>query len=414
MEKTIKFIAINFIILLLTSCTISIDKPMEKEDIFSENENQDDEIVDVNDKIDSQISKMTIDEKISQLLIIGLDGLELNQNERDLLKEYSFSGIIFFNRNIESKEQFINLINDLKSINADKIPFFLSIDEEGGRVERLNLFYESIPSMGVIGEYNDIKLSYEVGRVLGDKLKTFGLNMNFAPVLDINSNPKNPVIGDRSFGNNPEVVSILGQEIYKGITKQGVISVGKHFPGHGDTIKDSHYELPVINKSLSELEEMELKPFIYNINSGLDAIMVGHLLLPELSDKPSSLSREIINDLLRVKLNFEGIILSDDMTMGAITEEYNLEDAILQFFIAGGDIALVCHDNSEIKDIIEYIKLAIDQEKITEKEIDIKLHRIIYIKEKYNLNNHEISRYLIDERINEINEKIEEIIQEVK
>lgn len=396
------------IVLLLSACSEENNKNSSQETNNSENTEVE------TDKIKTQISNMSIDEKISQLLIIGIEGYELSQDEIDLINKYNFSGYIFFDRNIETKEQFTDLINNIKTENKKNVPCFLCIDEEGGRVERLDKFFKAIPPMNEIGNKNNAELAFKVGTLLGEKLQTFGLNMNFAPVLDINSNLSNQVIGDRSFGNDPDVVARLGNELAKGISNQNIVAVGKHFPGHGDTETDSHYDLPVINKDLNDLENLELKPFIYNMNNGLRAIMVGHLFLPQISSEPSSLSNEIINDLLRKKLKFNGVVLSDDMTMGAIVDNYDIRDAILKFYLAGGDIALVCHDNSKIPDIIDYIKLALEKGTISETEINEKLYRILTLKNDYEINNDKIDYSMVDNHIEKINTEINNLNLEVE
>lgn len=408
MNRKRKLIILFMIALLLTACSINND-----EDASEGLDNPEDIDVEI-DKIKFQISNMDIEDKISQLLIVGIEGYELNQDEISTINSHNLSGFIFFDRNIETQDQFIHLINSIKKVNENNTPYFLCIDEEGGRVERLDKFYKNIPSMHEIGEINDDELTFKVGSVLGKKLKAFGLNMDFAPVLDINSNPSNQVIGDRSFSDDPNIVAKLGNELAKGISNQDIVAVGKHFPGHGDTQTDSHYDLPVINKDINELKELELKPFIYNINNGMRAIMVGHLLLPQISNEPSSLSYEIINGILRKQLNFNGVVLSDDMTMGAITDNYDLKEAVLKFLIAGGDIALICHDNSKIDDIVDYIKLAIDDGKISESDIDDKLYRILSLKKEYGFNNEQVEYGNIDNYIEKINEEINNIKLEVE
>lgn len=408
MSRKSKLLILLITIFLLSSCTNYNTDDLSEE--FSDDENTEIE----KDKIKLQISNMEIEDKIGQLLIVGIEGYELNQDEIDIINKYNLSGFIFFDRNIDTKDQFINLINNLKDENKGDIPYFLSVDEEGGRVERLDKFYLKMPSMDAIGKTNDEELAYKVGTVLGSKLKTFGLNMNFAPVLDINSNPLNEVIGDRSLSDDPYVVAKLGNELVKGMSREGIVAVGKHFPGHGDTQIDSHYDLPIINKDLMELETLELEPFIYNINNGMNAIMVGHLLLPELSSEPSSLSYEIINGILRKKLKFNGVVLSDDMTMGAITNNYDIKEAVLKFLIAGGDIALICHDNSQIVDIVNYIKLAVENGTITEAEIDDKLYRILSLKKEYDIYDEKVDYSSVDNYIEKINDEIKSIYLEVE
>lgn len=228
-----------------------------------------------------------------------------------------------FKDNINDSNQLLQLINNIKDINSkNKIPLFISIDEEGGRVSRLPKEIKKLPSNEVIGNINDKKLTYDIGKTIGYSLKSFGFNMDFAPVLDINSNPNNKVIGDRSFSSNKNIVANLGVSEINGFKSSNIISVAKHFPGHGDTDIDSHYKLPIINKTLDELKEVEFVPFKNAIKENVPSIMVSHILLPEIDDiNPASMSKTIITDILRKDLKFDGLIVTDDMTMVAITND---------------------------------------------------------------------------------------------
>lgn len=339
------------------------------------------------DELKEKIKTMTLEEKVGQLVMVGLDEYTSNAHSKEMLEKYKVGGFILFEKNIKDAKQMLSLINSLKQSNLiNKIPLFLSIDEEGGRVTRMPKEFVKLPSSKYIGQFNNSQLSYDIGTILGKELKSFGLNMDFAPVLDINSNAKNPVIGDRAFGSNEKLVSKLGLETMKGIQQEKVIPAIKHFPGHGDTSVDSHIGLPVVNNTLSRLKSFELVPFKEAIDNGADIVMVAHILLPKIDDKcPASFSKTVITDILRKDLNFNGVVITDDMTMGAIMKNFKIEDAAVISLKAGTDIILVCHDyNNQIK-VIDSIKKSIENGNLPMEEVDEKLYRILKLKEKYNL-----------------------------
>jgi beta-N-acetylhexosaminidase len=281
------------------------------------------------DPIKEQLDSLTLQEKIGQMVIVGIEGEQISDSERQLIEENHVGGIILFKRNIQNANQMLSLINELKKTNSsNKIPLFLSIDEEGGKVTRMPDEINKLPVSAKVGESSSPNLAFQIGEVLGQELNSFGLNMNFAPVLDINSNPNNPVIGERAFGTAPELVSKLGTQTMKGIQSQNVISVVKHFPGHGDTSVDSHVGLPSVDHDLDRLKSFELKPFASAIQNGADAVMIAHISLPKIdANHPASLSQTVITDILRNELQFDGVVLTDDMTMGAIVNNYDLGEA---------------------------------------------------------------------------------------
>lgn len=339
------------------------------------------------DPIEEQIKEMTLEEKIGQLMIVGLDGVEINENDIKNIQEYNIGGFILFARNINSIDQLLNLLNSLKEENQDKdIPLFLSIDEEGGKVSRLSSIYTNLPDATTLGSKNDEGLSFRYGENLGMKTSSLGFNINFAPVVDVNSNPNNPVIGRRSYGNDAEIVSDVGIQVLNGIQSQNVIAVPKHFPGHGDTSVDSHLELPVVDKSIDELYDLELIPFKEVIDNGAEAIMVAHILYPQIDEEyPATMSEEIINGILREELGFDGLVISDDMTMGAIVENYTIEEAVVQFLKSGGDIALVCHGKENVGLVYNKILQSVNDGTLSEDEIDGKVYRILKLKSEYGL-----------------------------
>lgn len=353
------------------------------------------------DPLKEKVKKMTLDEKIGQMLIVGFDGYDVNENTKKLIENHFIGGLILYDNNIKSPTQLLALINSLKTTNSkNKAPLFISVDEEGGRVTRMPKEFKKFPSNKLIGSVNNNDFSYGVGSIIGEELKSFGYNMDFAPVLDINSNRKNPVIGDRSFGSNEKIVSELGVQTMKGIQSQDVIPVVKHFPGHGDTSVDSHLGLPVVNNDIDRLKNFEFVPFKEAISNGADVVMIGHILLPKIDpDNPSSLSKMIISDILRKQLSFNGVVVTDDMTMGAIAKNYNIGDAAVKSVNAGSDVILIAHGYDTEVSAINALKKAVEDKTISKERIDESVYRILKLKSKYNLNNDLINSFNVD-RIN--------------
>jgi beta-N-acetylhexosaminidase len=362
------------------------------------------------DKIQDKLDSMTLEEKAGQLLIVGFKGTFLNDRTKSYLNDLKVGGLILFDRNIESKGQIIGLVEEIKGSNAEEdIPLFLCIDEEGGSISRLPKEYRRLPDPFQIGETNDVDIAFQFGQLLGNRVKGLGLNLNFAPVLDIHSNPDNPVIGKRAYGTNPERVSDIGLEVAKGIRNSSIIPAVKHFPGHGDTSTDSHLELPIIDKSLEELRNFELIPFEDAIENNIEMIMMAHILLPSLDkDYPATLSKKIVHDLLRDEMGYEGVIVSDDMTMGAIVNNFTLEDACIDFLKAGGDILLVCHGEDNPRIVFDKIIDAVEIGELSMEEIDEKVYRILELKDRY------LKVGNVDLNLEELNNMAEEIKNRVK
>ena len=404
------YLILMLLLFLLNGCgNKQFGKAYVEDQSHSEVDNKETENVKKRDQIKEKIDNMTLDEKIGQLIIAGFDGIALDDNAKSLIKDDKIGGIILFSENVESVPQLVNLTNSIKFENSsNKIPMFISVDEEGGPVSRMPKELRKFPSNRIIGDRNDDKLSYNIGKMIGKEIRSFGFNMNYAPVLDINSNPNNKVIGNRSFGNNVEVVNRLGIQTMKGLMDSNIISVVKHFPGHGDTSIDSHISLPVVEKDLEKLNSFEFIPFKKAIENGVDAIMVSHILLTQIDkNNPATMSKAIVSDILRGDLGFNGVIITDDMTMGAITKNYSIENAAINSINAGTDIVLVCHQYKNIKSTIEAIKKAVNVNKtISEERINESVYRILKLKEKYNLND----KLIETPDISSINNNISKII----
>ncbi|MED3765126.1 beta-N-acetylhexosaminidase [Ureibacillus terrenus] len=333
------------------------------------------------------VARMSLEEKIGQMVFAGFSGQKPNKYLRQLIIQKKIGGVIFLKENLKSVPQMTSLINEIKKLNSNNpYPLFLGIDQEGGSINRLPDEVAGLPTNDKLGLKNNPAFAFDYGKLLGKQLNAFGFNIDFAPVLDVNSNPENPVIGRRAISNNPEIVSNLGIQMMKGIQSENIIPVIKHFPGHGDTSTDSHLALPVVNKTMAELEQMELLPFKNAILEGADAVMVAHILLPKLDAHfPASMSKTIITDVLREKLKFNGIVITDDMMMKAITDHYSIEKAALFSVKAGSDIILIAHHEEKISSVIDQLISAVERGEISEQHIDKSVVRILRLKEKYQL-----------------------------
>lgn len=336
------------------------------------------------------LKKMSLAEKAGQMVIVGLEGTVVNNDIEKMITDYHVGGIILFRRNIVDSSQLLDLLNSLKETNAkNRLPLFLSVDEEGGRVSRLPADLLEMPEARLVGEVNDAGFAYQTGLLLAERLKIFGFNLNFAPVLDINSNPFNPVIGSRAYGNNPDVVTRIGIQTAKGLRDGGIIPVVKHFPGHGDTDVDSHVGLPVLDFNLERLKTFQLQPFMAAIDINIEAVMTAHILLPRIDNQyPASLSEKTVTEILKEQLNFNGIAVTDDLTMGAISNYFPIEQAVVQAVKAGNDLLLVCHDVKTQYSALEGLIEAVESGEIAEERINSSVLKIIRLKQKYNLREH--------------------------
>ena len=349
------------------------------------------------DPLAEQLAAMTVEEKVGQLLIGGFEGTEIGDQATRLVQEYQVGGLILYGRNITGAGQLVTLTNGLKALNGDGIPLFLSIDQEGGGVDRMPPEVRRTPGAYCVGQTGSVPAAQSYGDVLAAECAAFGLNLDFAPVLDVWSNPGNTVIGQRAFSADARTVAGLGPAAARRMMDQGVIPAVKHFPGHGDTAVDSHVGLPVVDKSPEELEETELIPFRAAIQSaGTDgqvpAVMVAHILLTQLDpERPASLSPAVVTGLLRDELGFAGAVLTDDLTMGAVTQSYGLGEAAVLAVEAGCDILLVCHGQDSVPAVRTALLEAVASGRITAERLDESVYRILRLKTEYALTNEPVS-----------------------
>ena len=274
--------------------------------------------------------------------MVGIPGVTLDAATRQTLAHLHVGGVILFRRNVGTPADVAALTAALHALPSQPL---VAIHHEGGRVMRLGEPFTQFPAAAAIGRSGDPSLAYAVGQAMATELASVGIDIDFAPVLDVHSNPANPVIGDRAFGSDPALVGKLGVALMRGLQAGGVIPCGKHFPGHGDTTADSHFELPVVRRARAELEHTELAPFRVAIAAGLPLLMTAHVVFTALDpDRPATLSRLILTDLLRRDVGFAGVIASDDLDMRAITAQHSTGVAAVASLQAGADQLLVCQE----------------------------------------------------------------------
>ena len=388
-----------FIITILTGC--SNNKKVSNKDF---------EKLSIEEKVNYKMDNLSIDEKIAQMLIVYYIGDEYDENLSNIIKEVKPGGFILMSDNITTYDRTLNFVKGMQ--NDSDIPMIISTDEEGGSVQRIkgirDISVTDIPYMYYLGQTKDKNLAYKVGEIIANELRTIGVKLTYAPVMAIYSNPNNTVIGKRSFGSDPNTVYDMATSLKNGIEDNLVNTCIKHFPGHGDTETDSHFEIPIINKTLVELENSDLLPFIKSIND-TNMIMVGHIALPKITNSsiPASLSKEIVTDLLKNKYNYKGLVITDALNMRSLTNNYSDKEIYTMAINAGVDLLLMPNGS---KNAIKYIKEAIDDEEIDINTINESVRKILTykysnIKENYldksYLNKSEYSNVLNQIIINE-------------
>lgn len=373
------------------------------------------------DPVAEQLAELTTEQKVGQLLIAGVEGYTPGVDARIAIQEYQVGGVILFKDNVESASQLAMLNNSLKALNEEHVPLLLCVDEEGGMVSRMPDELDDLPNAY---EYSQIEGTEERldtcflrGQALGAQCAAFGFSMDFAPVMDIWSNRQNTVIGKRAFGSTVSEVSYPANMTAYGILTEGVIPVVKHFPGHGDTAVDSHYGLPVVTKTVEELWENELIPFrqaveytcVYGAaggDSAIPAIMVAHILMTAIDpERPASLSPAVVDGLLREDIGFEGVVCTDDLTMGAITDTYSVGEAAVLAVEAGCDLLLVCHGMDNLTQARDALLGAVESGRISTERLDESVYRILKLKADYHVTNDPVDENVDVAALNKLIEK---------
>lgn len=323
---------------------------------------------------------------LAGLFMLGFKGTTASKALLELIEEYPLAGVILFRQNIVSVEQLQQLISKLQQHAGGTL--LVAVDHEGGRVFRLPAPFTLVPPMAKVGKYlqnhPDSDLAYQIGQMMAAELRAVGFNLNFAPVMDINTHASNPIIGDRSFGEEPLIVSQAGAEMIRGLQEALVAACAKHFPGHGDTSLDSHLALPLIHHGMERLREIELAPFQEAILNDVALIMSGHLKMDSIDPiHPVPFSNVIIQSLLRDEMGFNGVVITDDLCMGALRQQWTLDQRIILSLRAGCDIPLICHEPYNISELIQKVADAIDSGELDEGRMRDSMARINRLKERY-------------------------------
>lgn len=337
---------------------------------------------------------MTIEQQIGQMLIFGWQGetaeesQTVNDHAAALIDELHVGGIILMGRNISPPDSLRAMLAEMQNkASANGLPpLFVGTDQEGGRVSRLvPPDYTLAPSALQIGETGDPEQARRWARTVGTELKAVGINWDFAPVLDVNNNPENPVIGNRSYGEDPARVAAMGVAAVRGFQDDaGILACGKHFPGHGDTDTDSHLALPQIKHSRQRLEDVELVPFRAAMEAGLAAVMTAHILFPALdAERPATLSPAILTGLLRQELGFEGLVITDSLEMRGVADHWGASEAAILAAIAGADILLCCHTPEVQRAIRDALVAAVRSGRLPQARVDESLARIARAKKQW-------------------------------
>jgi beta-N-acetylhexosaminidase len=322
--------------------------------------------------------------QIGQLAFAGFAGHSIPQDLRLLAREFDLGGIILFARNVEAPEQVAEVAREAQSL-AKELPLWVSTDQEGGRVARLKSPFTVWPPMLTLGRSGDATLAERFARALAAELRAVGVSLDFTPVLDILTNSKNPVIGDRALAGRAEDVARLGTVIIRTLQDEGIAACGKHFPGHGDTSTDSHHELPIVEHPPDRLERVEWVPFRAAIDADVALIMTAHVLIPALDDaQPATLSRRIVDGILKKKLGYSGLVVTDDLNMKAISATYGTADAVVSAIGAGCDAVLMCGTDQETQaGALEALIHAVERGALTVKRVEDALARHRRVKERF-------------------------------
>jgi beta-N-acetylhexosaminidase len=330
------------------------------------------------------MSPLGLRRRIGQLLIAGFNGEQLPVELKSIAAEFGLGGVILFARNVVEPEQVAGLSGEAARLVPD-MPLWVSVDQEGGRVARLKAPFTEWPPMATLGRSGDPALAERFARALASELRAVGISLDYAPVLDIHTNPKNPVIGDRALAETAEHVASLGAVIVRALQAGGVAACGKHFPGHGDTSADSHLELPVVEHPPDRLRAIEFVPFRSAIEAGVATIMTAHVFVPSLDEaRPATLSKAVVTDILRRELGFEGVIISDDLEMKAIAAAYAVPSAAVMAIDAGCDGLLICSgDYAAQAAALEELVHAVEDGRLRTERVDDALKRQVRAKERF-------------------------------
>lgn len=331
--------------------------------------------------VEALLARMTLEEKVGQLMMVGFAGKTVDQDITELVRGRRVGGVCVFGRNVSSAAQIARLNDDVRALLADGVPPFIAVDQEGGNVVRIADGNLVLPGNMVLGAARSPELAYEAGLAQGEDLRRLGFNMNLAPVLDVNSNPANPVIGIRAFSDDVALVSALGEAFVRGQQDARLVTVAKHFPGHGDVDADSHRALPVVRAPLPVVRQ-QLEPFAAAMRAGLDGLMTAHIATPALTgdETPATLSARVLGSVLRDELRFDGLVLTDELEMDAIAAHWGVGRAAVLAVNAGADMVLIPWRVEKKTEVFEALLAAARDGSLPAARLDQALRRILSAK----------------------------------
>lgn len=358
------------------------------------------------------VGNLSLVEKVGQMFLIGLDGYSPDENVMELIQTYKIGGFVIYENNVQSAEQLLRLTNTLKAMNAgNEIPLIIAIAQEGGRANVIPSEIRKLPAIKYISDDADKSLIYEVSNLTGRIIKSFGFNMNFWPVLDLGGAVDGRALADRCISNNPTIVSSYSTQMVNGLNDAGIIAIPKYFPGHGTTKnKGTDFVIPSTSKSIQKLEQADLIPFKSAIDANIDGLMVGHINLAKLNlFAPATMSYKVVTRLLKERYGYKGVVISDDLTATCVDIQYGAKGSTRRAILAGCDLMII-RDIKKVKGVLEDVSKQIKSGNFTPQEIDLRVQKILDLKEKFNLKDEEISEI----EIKKLNEEIEMLIEKVR
>lgn len=358
------------------------------------------------------VGNLSLTEKVGQMFIIGLDGYTPDETVMELIQTYKIGGFIIYENNVQSAEQLLRLINSLKTMNVgNEVPLFIAVAQEGGRANVIPSEIRKLPAIKYIAEDADKSLLYEVSNLVGRIIKAFGFNMNFWPVLDLGGTVEGRTLSDRCISSNPVIVSSYGVQMINGLNDAGIIAVPKYFPGHNTTKnKGSNLVIPYTSKSIPKLEQADLVPFKAAIESNVDGLLVGNINLTKLNlFAPATMSHKVVTKLLKERYEYKGLVIADNLTNPAVDIQYGIKGSVRRAILAGCDLMIV-KDAKKFKNVLEDVEKQIRNDNISSKAIDLRVQKILDLKDKFGLKDEEISEI----EIKKINDEIEALIEKVR
>ena len=362
--------------------------------------------------MEKSVGNLSLIEKVGQMFIVGIDGTMTDEYITELIQKYKVGGFIIDTKNVESAEQLLKLINSLKSLNVgNSVPLFIAVAHEGGRINIIPNEIRKLPSIKYVADTADKNLVYDTAALIGKLLRSYGINMNFWPVLDLGGEVEGKLLADRCISANPTIVGSYGNIMIKALNDAGVIAVPKYFPGHGSTKNTgTDFIIPSTSKPMHKLEQTDLVPFKAVIDSKVDAMLIGHINLARLNlCAPASMSYKVITKLLIERYKYEGVIIADNLSSTSVDIQYGIKTSARKAILAGNDLMII-KDSRKVKQVLEDIEHQISKGNLTPQAIDLRVQKILDLKAKFNLKDEEINEI----EIKKINDEIEALIERIR